>query len=1521
MKKLLKSISIILLTVLMLSSNIVLAEDFSSQEDSENINEPDRFNEAIEETDESIIEEEVEEDSSLILEEENIEIKDENIEFSTFEEEYVDFNNENQIEEIILLGSGNSEPEVVYEGVDFESDIIYKTHFDTPNITVIGDPTAVVFKDFDRLFTRDTNTIVMSKDAEAVEVDYGVVGTIKNHNVVLKLKFSDFVYWPYMSYNATSDYYYKEGYMQILVGNNPTTGFVLDDIYLCKVTYDMRYEDGTLLDTPSLTLDSLNNQTREGAKPINAYKVSVSEDTIMDSMELQLPFAIANYSVDPSYPDIDEDLTVGWWYDTEALVKPDETFSQAEADYIYNPLSGKVDAYNPRTAITCFYEDSSNMQAWITTRNSGVWESAKVVAKEVKNNLTIKKETNIDSSEKFNFKIKIWREIVSENIEFVNIDEPTNQAYAVYNSSDRSLTFFRDENNKYTNGQVLGTETYYTNFEYTAGSAASVPWSSKRSSVEQVIFNDIIIPNRTDSWFNNMTNVTTFKGLENLRLYKLETAVYMFANCSSLTELDTSSFYAPNLRRCGSMFAGCSNLTFLDLSGMDFSYFLFAPSSASYAQNDASGFTWIFKDCSKLSTVLYFPVSPINNSEPFIGAATASGAEIKLKIWRIAPYGQKIVSYRTTGRLESLLRGAGNVTYELLDERYVAPLPSYLSADTITFKSENHIFDLLNDPRFTYDLDSQEYSFSLFSGESITIEDIPKGYNYKIYEIDVDGNEVEIGANVNDTFVLFSEENAEGTIGEDITATFFNQDPNATKEVQVYKYWDSPSEEFIPDNLQLEIITNSGDTYSNIKNFEKQSNSLWIYTFEIPYSQQIVDVNEEQLDNFVKTHQFLDEGIFKVYNAYTLMPFSIAVFTREQYEQVGNEYSLLQEDDVKNNVFNVYDSEMNLVKSVTTDKESPFYLEYDPTGEEVTTYYLEHFSTSLDNYVCGKDLIKIELEDAYSVFSDPFSTDYFLGLIADSYWGSTYCPYGAIFLIDKKKEVLTIEKEIDDKLNPEDEWNFTLEMWKEEPDKELICMTKNVEMNSEEYYLGYTMVPLIDFSFNNVEYKKDERYTSYVSVLNNDYYSLRLMNPLRDDEQNIIAYFTELPNGKYLIAETNEPAYQQDDRAVQFFVSDELKPFHSNEDFTFGTNNSYVKKYVDLENNFLLRHERFNGERRFYPHVEGAFKSYFLYEDIRESDKELIGSERVSFPGYSVVYESSFEPFETFKLFESKTQITINGKLENIYLDNRAFINGTDLFTAYMYVEKNENNDEILKESQFYNYPVLVQGYIEYPELDNESLTKIEDGKWTFKLKASETIEIEVPTGFSYRVTEDVSNQQYKIKTYVDEVETTITEGIVKENEDIYHLYRNTMEVHDLTVKKIVSGNMGNKTQKFDFEIRVENLEENYLDLSVFELQPTTDDWYSLTLSNEESFTLNDLPSGYTYEVREKDYSTEGYTTTIDGVAGNYISGKVESEDILHTFNNKNSVVIPTGIKTLGIVPVSVVLITLIIFFRKQKKS
>ena len=170
-----------------------------------------------------------------------------------------------------------------------------------------------------------------------------------------------------------------------------------------------------------------------------------------------------------------------------------------------------------------YYEDSSNMQAYVTARNAGVWVSTVIVAKAPAYDLTIEKQTNTPTDEEFRFNLRIFKEHQTHEIISFEEDEFTNEAYAVFDSSNKTLTFFRDDFDKYTNGQVEGTKTYYADFETLDIDvntrfidSFSPPWKSLTTRVEKIVFEDVIRPNSTDQWFNGMSNLKSVEGMKEI---------------------------------------------------------------------------------------------------------------------------------------------------------------------------------------------------------------------------------------------------------------------------------------------------------------------------------------------------------------------------------------------------------------------------------------------------------------------------------------------------------------------------------------------------------------------------------------------------------------------------------------------------------------------------------------------------------------------------------------------------------------------------------------------------------------------------------------------------------------------------------------------------------------------------------------------------------------------------------------------------------------------------------------------
>ena len=219
------------------------------------------------------------------------------------------------------------------------------------------------------------------------------------------------------------------------------------------------------------------------------------------------------------------------------------------------------------------------------------------------------------------------------------------EAYAVFDSSDGSFTFFRDTPGKYTNSQVSGTKTYYTGFEDIAGNTDPSWYDSssddQKNEIKTVTFKDKIKPKTCHDWFSGAVSLTSITGLDKLdttavtdmgfmfyscsKLTSLDLSSFntekvtsmadMFDNCSKLTDLDLSSFNTANVESMGYMFDNCSKLTSLDLSSFNTEkvttmYGMFAYCSkltsldvSSFNTAKVKDMNWMFENCSKLTSL------------------------------------------------------------------------------------------------------------------------------------------------------------------------------------------------------------------------------------------------------------------------------------------------------------------------------------------------------------------------------------------------------------------------------------------------------------------------------------------------------------------------------------------------------------------------------------------------------------------------------------------------------------------------------------------------------------------------------------------------------------------------------------------------------------------------------------------------------------------------------------------------------------------------------------------------------
>ena len=137
--------------------------------------------------------------------------------------------------------------------------------------------------------------------------------------------------------------------------------------------------------------------------------------------------------------------------------------------------------------------------------------------------------------------------------------------------------------------------------------------------------------------FNNLSQMTTVEGLENLNTVGVMSTCGMFANCEALTSLDFSSFNTSYITQMDQMFLNCQSLTSLDLSMFNTEQVMRLEAMFYHCDNlqivDVSSFdignvysmASMFAYCSKLTTICCFSdwSGTEANSSNMFGGCTA----------------------------------------------------------------------------------------------------------------------------------------------------------------------------------------------------------------------------------------------------------------------------------------------------------------------------------------------------------------------------------------------------------------------------------------------------------------------------------------------------------------------------------------------------------------------------------------------------------------------------------------------------------------------------------------------------------------------------------------------------------------------------------------------------------------------------------------------------------------------------------------------------------------------------------
>lgn len=136
----------------------------------------------------------------------------------------------------------------------------------------------------------------------------------------------------------------------------------------------------------------------------------------------------------------------------------------------------------------------------------------------------------------------------------------TRVPYAVYTSSNRTLTFYDDGAANSKSGTIYNLNTGDNN----------PGWKSLGSNIQRVVFSEsfaVARPTTTYMWFGSLFSLSSITDINYLNTSSVTDMRYMFQNCFGLTTLDLSHWNTENVTLMNGMFQSCRNLTTLDLTG------------------------------------------------------------------------------------------------------------------------------------------------------------------------------------------------------------------------------------------------------------------------------------------------------------------------------------------------------------------------------------------------------------------------------------------------------------------------------------------------------------------------------------------------------------------------------------------------------------------------------------------------------------------------------------------------------------------------------------------------------------------------------------------------------------------------------------------------------------------------------------------------------------------------------------------------------------------------------------------
>lgn len=199
-----------------------------------------------------------------------------------------------------------------------------------------------------------------------------------------------------------------------------------------------------------------------------------------------------------------------------------------------------------------------------------------------------------------------------------------------------------------------------------------------------------------------------------------------------------------------------------------------------------------------------------------------------------------------------------------------------------------------------------------------------------------------------------------------------------------------------------------------------------------------------------------------------------------------------------------------------------------------------------------------------------------------------------------------------------------------------------------------------------------------------------------------------------------------------------------------------------------------------------------------------------------------------------------------------------------------------------------------------------------------------------YVTSDNDGNLEVSSYMFVDKDDSKSKDGGVFTND--YSSTHDTLK--DLTVKKEVTGNQGNRNKDFTFSIKVKGAagEQYYVTFSdgTDPITLVSGEPQTITLKDNETAKIWGLSETDKYTITEASYADDGYTTTIDNVETSTTTGtittgagtKAENGDKNITVVNNKETTSPTGI-FLHVAPyialIGAAIASSLLFFRRKR--